>query len=123
MAANGNRNSTYTSTSTSTDAKDAESKKDMWSSMLHSVASGKRLPEKNLLVLGGSVDSQRDFLAGLSTQDHRRNADRQTTTKIPPIANSFALGYTYYDVLDADQDGTPPARLCPMPLACLGPEA
>lgn len=77
--------------------------------MLDNVASGKRLPEKNLVVLGGSVDSQRDFLAGLSTQDSRRNADRQST-KIPPIANSFALGYTYYDVLDADQDGMPPPR-------------
>jgi dynein light intermediate chain 1, cytosolic len=29
-------------------------KKDMWSSMLDSVASGKRLPEKNILVLGMS---------------------------------------------------------------------
>ena len=25
---------------------------------------------------------------------------------MPPIANSFALGYTYYDVLDADQEGS-----------------
>lgn len=23
----------------------------------------------------------------------------------PPIANEFALGYTYQDVLDADQEG------------------
>lgn len=24
---------------------------------------------------------------------------------MPPVANNFALGYSYYDVLDADQDG------------------
>lgn len=32
-----------------------EAEKDMWSSMLDSVASGKKLPEKNILVLGRSV--------------------------------------------------------------------
>ena len=31
------------------------SEKGMWSSMLDSVASGKKLPEKNLVVLGQSV--------------------------------------------------------------------
>lgn len=30
-------------------------KKDMWSSMLDRVANGKRLPEKNIIVLGWSV--------------------------------------------------------------------
>lgn len=33
-----------------------DSEKGMWSSMLDSVASGKKLPEKNLLVLGWSRD-------------------------------------------------------------------
>ncbi|KAI1504864.1 dynein light intermediate chain-domain-containing protein [Biscogniauxia marginata] len=105
MTGNSNRFSTYTSTSvgTGSDGKKDDQKKDMWSSMLDSVASGKRLPEKNLLVLGGSVDSQRDFLEALSSNDARRNLDRQKD-KLPPIANSFALGYTYYDVLDADQE-------------------
>lgn len=54
MAAN-NRASTYTQASMSSDhdrPKSADAKKDMWSSMLDSVASGKRLPEKNILVLG-----------------------------------------------------------------------
>jgi len=46
---------------------------------------------------------QRDFLESLSNGDSRRNADRQS--KMPPVANSYALGYTYYDVLDADQEG------------------
>ncbi|XDG07783.1 hypothetical protein ABKA04_007398 [Annulohypoxylon sp. FPYF3050] len=107
MTANSNRFSTYTSTSvgtgTGSEGKKDDQKKDMWSSMLDSVASGKRLPEKNLLVLGGSVDSQRDFLEALSSNDTRKNLDRNNQ-KIPPIANSFALGYTYYNVLDADQE-------------------
>ncbi|OTA99994.1 hypothetical protein M426DRAFT_324647 [Hypoxylon sp. CI-4A] len=105
MTANSNRFSTYTSTSvgTGSEGKKDDQKKDMWSSMLDSVASGKRLPEKNLLVLGGSVDSQRDFLEGLSSTDGRKNIDRNNQ-KTPPIANSYALGYTYYNVLDADQE-------------------
>lgn len=32
-----------------------EAEKDMWSSMLDGVASGKKLPEKNILVLGRSI--------------------------------------------------------------------
>ena len=46
-----NRVSTYTSTSTGTDGRNGE-QKNLWTSMLGSVASGKRLPEKNVLVLG-----------------------------------------------------------------------
>ncbi|KAI1392040.1 dynein light intermediate chain-domain-containing protein [Hypoxylon trugodes] len=105
MTANSNRFSTYTSASvgTSSEGKKDDQKKDMWSSMLDSVASGKRLPEKNLLVLGGSVESQRDFLEALSSNDGRKNIDRNNH-KVPPIANNFALGYTYYNVLDADQE-------------------
>ncbi len=56
MAISGNRMSTYAQISTSSDHERPQSgdsaKKDMWSSMLNSVASGKRLPEKNILVLG-----------------------------------------------------------------------
>lgn len=55
MTANSNRFSTYTSTSVGTGTGSEgkkDDKKDMWSSMLDNVASGKRLPEKNLLVLG-----------------------------------------------------------------------
>lgn len=53
-ATNANRFSTYTSASGSggSEGKNGDQKKDMWSSMLDSVASGKRLPEKNLLVMG-----------------------------------------------------------------------
>ncbi|QSZ37201.1 hypothetical protein DSL72_009295 [Monilinia vaccinii-corymbosi] len=95
-----NRASTYTQATTSTDN---EEKKDMWSSMLDGVASGKRLPEKNILVLGGTADSQREFLEALSIDETRKSQDRQSR-KQPPVANNFALGYTYHDVLDADHE-------------------
>lgn len=52
MASNSNRFSTYTSASGGSEGKNGEPKKDMWSSMLDTVASGKRLPERNLLVMG-----------------------------------------------------------------------
>ncbi|PBP16886.1 dynein family protein [Diplocarpon rosae] len=103
MASN-NRASTYTQVSTSTDHERPESaEKNLWSSMLDSVASGKRLPEKNILVLGGTTESQKEFLEALGSEDPKRAQDRQSN-KQPPTANSFALGYTYYDVLDADHE-------------------
>lgn len=52
MAANNtNRFSTYTSASGGSEGNNGE-KENMWNTMLKSVASGKRLPEKNLLVMG-----------------------------------------------------------------------
>ncbi|KAK3290309.1 dynein light intermediate chain-domain-containing protein [Chaetomium fimeti] len=109
MAANTNRYSTYTTASvgSGTDSKngDKTEKKDLWNSMLSSVASGRRLPEKNIILLGGTVDSQREFFETLSNNDLRRTLDRNAS-RMPPVANSFALGYTYYDVLDADQEDT-----------------
>ncbi|KAK3364517.1 dynein light intermediate chain-domain-containing protein [Lasiosphaeria hispida] len=106
-ATNTNRFSTYTTASvgSGTETKNGEPKKDLWMSMLDSVASGKRLPEKTIIVLGGTVDSQREFFESLSTSELRRALDRQGS-RTPPVANSFALGYAYYDVLDADQEDT-----------------
>ncbi|EER27873.1 hypothetical protein CPC735_032090 [Coccidioides posadasii C735 delta SOWgp] len=82
-----------------------DGKKNLWSSMLDGVASGKRLPEKTLLVLGGTPESQREFLDTLSSDpsDPRLPSEKKKG-KAPPIANQFALGYTYRDVLDADQE-------------------
>ncbi|KAM5458202.1 hypothetical protein MaudCBS49596_000114 [Microsporum audouinii] len=82
-----------------------DGKKELWSSMLHAGASGKRLPEKTLLVLGGTPESQREFLATLST-DHTEPGlpSERRKQKAPPIANQFALGYTYQNVLDAEQE-------------------
>ncbi|OAQ60027.1 dynein light intermediate chain [Pochonia chlamydosporia 170] len=103
MAGRNERVSTYTAGSGDTDGRNGEQRKNLWTSMLESVASGKRLPEKNLLVLGGTPETQREFIESLSGTNARRNFDRQKT---PPVANNFALGYTYYDVLDTDQDDT-----------------
>ena len=64
------------------------------------------MPNESIILIrstGGTVDSQRDFLESLSNNELRRNLDRQN--KIPPVANQFALGYTYYDLLDADHEG------------------
>lgn len=59
--------------------------------------------------IGGTPETQRDFLetfsADLSADPSLVNEKRKGKT--PPIANQFALGYTYRDVLDADQEGTP----------------
>lgn len=52
MAANTNRGSTLTAGSGDSDGRNGEQKKNLWTSMLESVSSGKRLPEKNLVVLG-----------------------------------------------------------------------
>lgn len=52
MAARNDRRSTITTGSAEAESRDGEHKKNLWTSMLESVASGKRLPEKNLLVLG-----------------------------------------------------------------------
>ncbi|KAI4129612.1 MAG: hypothetical protein LQ341_006548 [Variospora aurantia] len=79
-----------------------EQEKNLWSSLLNGVASGKKLPEKNLLVLGGNAELQREFLETLESDTSRRPQDRRR--KKPPVANEFALGYTYQDVLDADHD-------------------
>jgi len=57
MTASTNRFSAYTSVSAGSEGKDGEKKKDLWISMLESVASGKRLPEKNLLVLGAPEEA------------------------------------------------------------------
>lgn len=64
---------------------------------------------------GGSAESQIDFLDAISknaatetplpTFGHRRNIRDRNQRKPPPIANQFALGYTYQDVIGADQDG------------------
>ncbi|KAH7409772.1 dynein [Phaeosphaeria sp. MPI-PUGE-AT-0046c] len=80
-------------------------KEEIWKPMLDNMSSGKRLPEKSLLVLGGTPETQRDFLESVSTDNanSRRPPDRG---RKPPIANQFALGYTYQDVLDTDHEDT-----------------
>ncbi|PVI05455.1 hypothetical protein DM02DRAFT_516688 [Periconia macrospinosa] len=87
-----------------------EEREEIWKPMLDSISSGKRLPEKSLLVLGGTSVTQREFLESVSTDptSNRRPPDRG---RKPPIANQFALGYTYQDVLDTDHEVDTLARL------------
>ena len=115
----------FLSTNTGHDALDTRksrepAKKEIWSTLLKSVSTGKRLAEKQLLVLGeasylldvdllltlpgGTPESQREFLESISTESTGSRRDRQV--RKPPIANQFALGYTYQDVLDADHEGS-----------------
>ncbi|MCJ1307963.1 hypothetical protein MMC25_001613 [Agyrium rufum] len=77
-------------------------KENIWSSLLDSVATGKRLPEKRILLLGGDPELQRELIGVLGSESTWRPIDR--TQEKPLVANSFALGYTYQDVLDADQE-------------------
>jgi dynein light intermediate chain 1 len=56
---------------------------------------------------GGTTESQKEFLEDLAADDTRKSNDRQGS-KQPPVANNFALGYTYHDVLDADHEGVFP---------------
>lgn len=79
-----------------------KTRSNIWSSLLDSVASSKRLPEKRIVLLGGSPTTQREFLEVLNSRSQRRGQERQRQK--PAIANDFALGYTYQEVLDADQE-------------------
>ncbi|KAK4998577.1 hypothetical protein LTR66_002211 [Elasticomyces elasticus] len=81
-------------------------KSELWSSLLDNVSSGKRLPQKSLLVLGGSPETQKEFLESLSQDPNSRRRPPDRNRRQPPIANRFALGYTYQDVLDADHEDT-----------------
>lgn len=75
--------------------------------MLNSASKGKDLSEKQLIVLGGTPDQQREFLEQLNPPNLRPrylNNDRRKQPRTAPISNRYALGYTYHDVLDADQE-------------------
>jgi len=57
--------------------------------------------EWSLIITGGGPADQNEFVEALGAGNNRRSEKR------PPVANDFALGYTYLDVLDADQEGEP----------------
>jgi dynein light intermediate chain 1, cytosolic len=59
-----------------------------------------------ILLKGGTPESQRDFILTLETDPTSQSSNRNQSTSKPPIANDFALGYTYQDVLDTDHEGT-----------------
>lgn len=87
-------------------SKDGE-KQAIWVPMLNSASKGKDLSEKQLIVLGGTADQQREFLEQLNPPSLRPrylNNDRRRQQRTAPVSNRYALGYTYHDVLDADQE-------------------
>jgi dynein light intermediate chain 1 len=53
--------------------------------------------------IGGNPETQKEFLEILESDTPKRSSERHR--KKPPIANRFALGYTYQDVLDTDHEG------------------
>jgi dynein light intermediate chain 1 len=111
--------SAYRDASTRTDhdrpSTSGSDKKELWSSLLDNVASGKRIPEKNLIVLGGTSETQKEFLDSLQQDapNRLRPPDRSRSRKIP-VANRFALGYTYQDVYDSDHEGWLPIPAAPV---------
>lgn len=80
MAGRNDRVSMYTTGSGETDGRNGDPKRNLWTSMLESVASGKRLPEKNLLVLGKIWDflflhTDKEF------KDKRKEKERNKTER------------------------------------------
>ncbi|KAF8543237.1 dynein light intermediate chain-domain-containing protein [Trichophaea hybrida] len=76
----------------------AAEKENMWLSMLSSVTLSRRLPHKSVLVLGGTSEGQKEFVESLGAGGFKKG------TRAAPVANAFALGYTYQDILDADHE-------------------
>ena len=74
--------------------------------MLNAASKGKDLAEKQLVVLGGSPEQQREFLATLNPEPIRPSYSNIHKSKPAPVSNKHALGYTYQDVLDTDQEDT-----------------
>ena len=84
-------------------SKDGE-KQAIWVPMLNNASKGKDLTEKQLIVLGGSPEQQKEFLDQVNPENPRpRYNDRRKQHKAP-LSNRYTLGYTYHDVLDADQE-------------------
>ena len=73
--------------------------------MLNSASKGKDLVEKQLIVLGGTPEQQREFLEHLNPEKARSRFNDRNVKKAP-ISNRYTLGYTYHDVQDADGEGT-----------------
>lgn len=84
-------------------SKDGE-KQAIWVPMLNNASKGKDLTEKQLIVLGGTPDQQKEFLEQLSPPTQRTRLNNRQKQQKAPLSNRYALGYTYHDVLDADQE-------------------
>ena len=78
----------------------------IWVPMLNSASKGKDTPEKQVLVLGGTPEQQKEFLEQLNPENPRPRFNDRRNQRKAPISNRYTLGYTYQDVLDADQEDT-----------------
>ena len=65
----------------------------------------RNLVEKQLIILGGTPEQQREFLEHLNPETTRSRFNDRRNIKKPPVSNKYTLGYTYHDVLDADGEG------------------
>ncbi|KAK9246243.1 dynein light intermediate chain-domain-containing protein [Lipomyces tetrasporus] len=75
---------------------------DIWSSLLVSASISKTTTSRTLLLLGGSPTAQKSFIQQIVTS--AGSGPYSIKGRPSQIANDFALGYTYLDVFDRDQE-------------------
>jgi hypothetical protein len=98
--------------------------KEIWSSLLKSVSSHKSIPSRNFLVMGislkvslanegGGAKGIGEFVNGLRITARHIGGGKETHMKhkrkrsgLPDLEGTLALGYTYIDILDEENDGT-----------------
>ena len=75
----------------------------IWVPMLNNASQDQELPQKQLIVLGGTSDQQNEFLQSIKREPvQSRYQYRHQKPREVPVSNRYALGYTYQDVLDED---------------------
>lgn len=81
-------------------------KESLWIPMLQSASKGKGLVEKQLIILGGTPEQQKEFIEQINppVDPNRSRLQRPHRPRAVPNSNQYARGYTYHDVLDTDQE-------------------
>ncbi|KAG8625010.1 hypothetical protein KVT40_006761 [Elsinoe batatas] len=75
----------------------------IWSTLLSTVSTRHRIPERHLLLLGSSPSSQSDLITQLFPP---APPSRRERPRLIPLANTHALGYTYRDLPSSDGEDT-----------------
>ena len=115
--------------SSSSSGRVGDESKEIWSSLLNSVSSHKSIPTRNLLVMGryklyicnanyigGGTKGIGEFIEGLRITSRQLGGGKESHTKhkrkrsgVPTqdgtLEGTLALGYTYLDILDEENDG------------------